>query len=273
MNEEIKPDVAPTEVAPEQSQEQQAPEYTKIELQAMEMGWRPMSEFNGDEDDFIDAKEFVRRKPLFDKIERTGSELKQVKRALDALKTHYTTVHETAYKEALANLKQARKQAITDSDGERFDQIDQQIKEVEAAAEKVKQVAQDEPVQEAPVNPKFVEWANRNPWYTSVDYMRAYADKRGVELHQQGLTPLEVLKKVEEDVRKEFPHKFRNSNKDDAPMIENSNARGTSGSNKKDSFQLSPAEERIMNTLIKSDPKTFTKEKYIAELKVAKGIK
>lgn len=262
----------PDSAAPEQ-QEQQAPEYTKTELQAMEMGWRPLSEFNGDEDDFIDAKEFVRRKPLFDKIERTGSELKQVKRALDALKTHYTTVHETAYKEALANLKQARKQAITDSDGERFDQIDQQIKDVEAAAEKVKQVAQDEPVAEPTVNPKFAEWTNRNPWYTSIDYMRDFADKRGRELHQQGLQPLEVLKRVEEEVRKEFPHKFRNSNKDDAPMIENGNTRGTGGGNKKDTFQLSPQEERIMNTLIKSDPKTFTKEKYIAELKAAKGLK
>lgn len=272
MTEELKPEDNQPEVIP--NQEPDTPEYTKIELQAMDMGWRPLSEFNGDEDDFIDAKEFVRRKPLFDKIERTGSELKQVKRALDALKTHYTTVHDTAYKEALANLKKARRQAITDSDGERFDEIDQQIKDVEEAAEKVRQVAQEDTAPATPeVHPKFAEWTNRNPWYTSVDYMRAYADRRGKELHQQGMTPLEVLKKVEEDVRKEFPHKFRNSNKDDAPMVENNNARGTGGGNKKDSFTLTPAEERIMNTLIKSDPKTFTKEKYIAELKAAKGIK
>ena len=94
--------------------EQKPVEYSKIELEAMEMGWRPKEEFNGEEDDFIDAKEFVRRKPLFDKIDSTTRELKQFKKAFDALKGHYTAVHGSAYQQALANLKMTRKQAITD---------------------------------------------------------------------------------------------------------------------------------------------------------------
>lgn len=263
MTEELKP----AEGNPD-TPEQQAPEYTEIEQRAMEMGWRPISEFNGDEKDFIDAKEFVNRKPLFDKIESTGKELKQMRKAFEALKNHYTTVHESAYREALTNLKQARKDAIAQGDGERFDQVDTEIKRVEAEAAKIQHVAEVKP--EPEVHPQFVQWANRNPWYTSVGYMRAFADEYGVKLGAQGVEPSEVLKRVEEAVRKEFPDKFRNANKDAAPDIE---ASGRKTSVKKDDFQLNAQEERIFQTLHKSDPKTFTREKYVAELKAAKGIK
>lgn len=263
MTDELKP-VEGAENTPEPK----APEYTEIEQRAMEMGWRPLTEFNGDENDFIDAKEFVNRKPLFDKIESTGKELKQMRKAFDALKNHYTTVHETAYRDALNNLKQARKDAIAQGDGERFDQVDTEIKRVEAEAAKIQNVAEVKP--EPEVHPQFVSWSNRNPWYNSVGYMRAYADEVGVKLGAQGVDPIEVLKRVEEAVRKEFPDKFRNSNKNEAPDVESS---GRRTSVKKDDFQLNPQEERIFQTLHKSDPKTFTREKYVAELKAAKGIK
>ena len=45
----------PENQIPDNTPEEKAPEYTKIELEAMDMGWRPKSEFNGDEDDFIAA--------------------------------------------------------------------------------------------------------------------------------------------------------------------------------------------------------------------------
>lgn len=77
----------PENQIPDNTPEEKAPEYTKIELEAMDMGWRPKSEFNGDEDDFIDAKEFVRRKPLFDKIDSTTRELSNLRRHSMLLKT------------------------------------------------------------------------------------------------------------------------------------------------------------------------------------------
>ena len=43
-----------------QEQTQQV-ELSEIEVKAMNMGWRPIEEFDGPEDEFIDAKEFVRR--------------------------------------------------------------------------------------------------------------------------------------------------------------------------------------------------------------------
>ncbi len=264
MSEEIKVEqpesVAPVQEAPPQ-------ELSPIEQQAMEMGWRPREEFTGEDDQFIDAKEFVRRKPLFDKIENTTKEVKQLRKALDALRTHYTKVQETEYNRALAKLKDARQEAVRNSDGEAFEVIDTEIKRVETEAAKIDQIAAipDEPV----VAPEFVSWKRKNEWYDSVKYMREFADQEGVRLHSQGMSPQEVLKEVEKLVRKEFPQKFTNPNKSNAPGVENNKPSGTG--RKEPEVELTENERKIMNTLVSTGQ--ITKEKYLADLKKIKGIK
>lgn len=243
------------------------PQYTEVELKAMDMGWRPKSEFNGDEVDFIDAKEFVNRKPLFDKIETQSRELKNVKKALDALKVHYTTVRETEYKRALNELKEQRQEAISNADGVKFEQIDNQIKEIEQQAKEVSAVANVP--NEPDIHPEFQAWVNQNPWYQSTPYMRTFADLEGARLHAQGLDRNEVLRKVAEAVKKEFPTKFRNPNKEDAPNVEQSGGSKTGG--KSDAFELTAQERKIMNDLVRQG--VLTKEKYITQLKEAKGLK
>lgn len=244
----------------------EAPQYTDIEQRAMEMGWRPKEEFSGDENDFIDAKEFVRRKPLFDKIETQSKEIKNVRKAIEALQSHYTAREEAAVKNAIAKLKEARQEAITNADGEAFDRIDDEIKRVEKEADRLKQVEQ---VKEPELNPEFVAWTKHNDWYNSTGYMRKWADDYGLELHQQGLAPLEVLKKVEQAVKKEFAHKFTNPNKASAPDVEASGrSKGSSGSDK---FQLTEQEEKVMKTLVST--KVMTKEAYIAQVKAMRGDK
>lgn len=259
---------AQVEGTPENT-EVKAPEYTAVELKAMEMGWRPLSEFGGDEADFIDAKEFVNRKPLFDKIEHQSKQLKNVSKALEALKTHYTKVQETEFNRALQALKNERKAALNEGDGEKFERIDDEIKSVETQIEEVRQAANTPAVDAG--NPQvFQDWLGKNSWYQSTESMRLYADKVGIDLHAKGLDPETVLVRVSEAVRKEFPHKFTNPNKELAPDVGAS--RGASRGSSKDNFQLSDQERQIMNTLIKSDPVRFTKEKYIADLKKIRGV-
>ena len=74
----------------------QDPQYTEVELKAIDQGWVPKDKFEGGEDDFIDAKEFLRRGELFAKIDTqkrelssVNKELHAVKKALGALKEHY----------------------------------------------------------------------------------------------------------------------------------------------------------------------------------------
>lgn len=253
-----------------QEQVEQKPALTPIEQKALDMGWRPREEFNGSDDDFIDAKEFVRRAPLFEKIEGQSKEIKSVKRALEALNQHYTKVRETEFDRALKALEEAKAQAVEDADGAAVVKLDKQIRAAEAGLEEVKQASQRPIVEDSPqVPPEFAAWENKNPWYKSVKYMRVWADELGVQLSSQGLSPREVLKKVEQAVREEFPDKFINKNKASAPDVESgSSGRGTQA---KETFELTEQERKIMNTLVST--KQMTKEQYLADLKKIKGIK
>lgn len=236
-----------------------------IEDKAIAMGWRPKDEFQGDEEDFIDAKEFVRRQPLFEKIEHTGKQLKNVTKALEALKTHYTRVEQTAVEKAITQLKMARKEALSDGDGDRFELIDDEIKKAEAQHAQIQRI-QDTPIVEETVeHPEWKAFQNRNPWYNTTGYMRKYADEEGAKLAQSGMTPSEVLKEVEKAVRKEFPTKFTNPNKQEAPDLDKPRGGIPNKRVGGDDAKLSDNQRKIMNDLVRQG--VLTKEEYIADLR------
>lgn len=252
----------------EQVQENK-PEVTEIEKRAMEMGWRPLAEFHGNENDFVDAKEFVQRQPLFDRIDQQSRQIKAVTKALETWKNHYTTVKEVEYQRALKALQEGRKAALRDGDSDAFETYDTEIKRVEGEANDIRQAKEMPIVQEEQIHPQFQSWLNRNAWYKEPGYMKVFADEVGQKLAAQGIEPAKVLDEVEKAVRKEFPQKFTNPRKESAPDVDSSRSVNKS---RKDDFELSDQERKVMNTLIASDPKTFSKDKYIADLKKIKGI-
>lgn len=259
MDQELDPVVGTTE---------DTPQHTEIEQRALDMGWRPQEEFTGDPVDFIDAKEFVNRKPLFDKIEHQSKQIKNVSKALDALKQHYTKVQETEFNRALSVLKSERRVALQDGDGEKFDKLDDEIKGVEQQIAVVKHNANIPAVPEETQHPEFVAWTTKNSWYNSTGYMRSFADDVGSKFAADGKSPSEVLKLVEVAVRKEFPQKFTNANKTDAPEVGSSRQASTvRGSH----LELNDQERRIMNTLVQGGH--ITKEKYLADLRATKEQK
>ena len=255
-------------VVPE-NQESNEPQYSEVELRALDMGWRPKEEFSGDEADFVDAKEFIGRKPLYDKIASTTKQLKNVTQAVEALKEHFGKVQETEYNKALKALKEQRKQALVEGDADKFEQLDDDIKSTEREVDELREASSKPIVKEEPtIHPEFANWQNKNQWYGSVRYMREFADELGGKLANT-MTPSEVLKEVEKAVRKEFPHKFTNPNKNDAPDV--TSAKNGGRANKSESIEMTADEVRIMNTLVRGGH--INKEDYISQLKAVKGIK
>jgi len=254
----------------EQNTEQETT-LSPIEEKAISMGWRPKEQFEGDEEEFIDAKEFVRRQPLFDRIENQGKKLKDVTKALEALKTHYTRVEEAAVQKAINQLKAQRKSALADGDGDSFELLDDEIKKAEQQLQTIEQVKNNPIVEETVVHPEWQAFQSRNPWYNSTGYMRKFADEIGADLASKGVAPTDVLKEVEKAVRKEFPHKFTNPNKEQAPVVEQSRGAGNKTGGKNDDSILTEQERKVMNDLVRSG--LLTKEKYIADLKAIKGLK
>lgn len=255
---------------PQEQEAPETPELSPIEQKAMSMGWRPKDQFEGDEEEFIDAKEFVRRQPLFDRIENQNKQLKNVTKALEALKVHYTRVEEAAVQKAINQLKAQRKSALADGDGDTFELIDDEIKKAETQLQQIEQVKNQPIVEETVVHPEWQAFQARNPWYSSTGYMRKFADEIGAELAAKGIAPTEVLKQVEQAVRKEFPNKFVNPNKERAPDVERPAGGNKPAGKESDSF-MSEQERKVMNDLVRSG--LLTKEKYIADLKAVKGLK
>lgn len=249
------------ETSPEQEQEI---EYTPTQLKALDQGWKPKDQFDGLEDEFIDAPEFVRRGELFSKIETQSKELKAVKRALEDFRVNQSKVREQAVDRALKNLKQERRDAIAEGDTDKAFALEDEYDNVAAEKIKIAQEVARPAVQE--VNPEFADWTNTNSWYEKDTVMRAAADAIGFDLARGGMTPSQVLKEVAKEIRKEFPHKFNNPKASRAGTVESSSRTGTS--NVKD-IELSDVETMIMKRLVERGD--MTAAEYKKQIKESRG--
>lgn len=262
QNTNAEPQVEESQI--EDGQSSDTPELSEVEQRAIEMGWKPKSQFSGDEADFIDAKEFVSRKPLFDRIEHQSRELKEVRKALKALSDHHQKVKETEYKAALEELKQEKRRALESGDADKLIEIDDRI-----AEEKARQVVseREDKTQTNQPHPEFVNWVKQNTWYANDAEMRISADQIGTAYaaaHPE-LDPNEVLKYVKERIRKVYPEKFQNPNKERPSAVEGSSNAPTRSSRSRDDFVLTDEERRVMNTFVRTG--VMTAEEYKAELR------
>ena len=239
---------------------------TPIEQKAAEQGWVPKDQWQGDEESWRPAKEFLDRGELFKKIEDQNRTIKEFKRALEDLKGHHAKTRETEYARALAELKSQKKAALEEGDADQVIKLDDQIDLVKEEQLKMKQ--QEIRVPEAPqIDPEFTSWVSKNKWYETSEPMKAYADKIGRDLAYSGASPSEVLREVERRVKAEFPHKFVNPNREKAAPVEGSVNKGGKGV---DSFQLTDEERRVMQRFVRTG--VMTEKEYIAELKRTKEV-
>lgn len=255
------------EIVPEGTTEEgQEAQLSPVEQEALGSGWVPKEEFHGDEHKWVDAAEYLRRGELFKKIDLQSREIKDVRRALVEMKKLHASVRDVEYQRALDTLKAQKKSALEEGDADAVIAADDRIDMVREQQRLAAFESVDIPEQSGAAHPEFVEWTSRNNWYTADAPMRAYADALGMELQGTGLAPSQVLKKVEEAVKKEFPNKFQNQRQSRPNPVEGGTPPGRSNS----SFQLSPEERRVMNTFVRQG--VMSEKEYITELKRVKGI-
>lgn len=244
-------------------------EVTPLVQEALDQGWVPKEEFQGDLERWVDAGEFVRRGELFRKIESQSKELKDVKKALAALAKHNSQIAATEYERALKELRAQKKDALAEGDAERVVDVEDKIDLIKDQ-QKWHAQQQAKEIQEQTVNPEFARWTERNSWYETDRRMRIHADDYGVELAKQGMSPVEVLAEVEKEIKRAYPEKFRNPNRAKAGAVEGTVARPNTGK-RDDGADMNDAQKRIMDTIVKTG--VMTKEEYIKQFKAinAKG--
>lgn len=244
---------------------EQVVEYSAEEQEARESGWVPLEEYKGDKSKWVDAGEFVRRGSLFKKIESQSRQIKDMARAIQDIQALHAKSREAEYKKALAQVRAEKKAALEEGDADGVIDADERLDMIREA----QRAEVEQPVQktDGSDHPEFVAWVEKNSWYETNKGMRAFADAVGIDLRNQGMSPSEVLRAVEKQVRVEFPHKFKNPNQAKPNAVEGSGGSPNSGS--KDSYTLSPQERSIMNNLVRLG--VMTEKEYIAELKKVNG--
>lgn len=262
MSEDV---VVDTPVSSEVVLEKQTPNLSKAEEQALEQGWVPKEDFQGDEHKWYDAAEFLRRGELFGKIDSQNREIKELRKTQAALEQHYFKVKETEYKRAVDTLKKQKKEALIEGDVEAVLDADTEIEKLrdEQMAEARDAANAYQENQASQPHPEFVAWANKNNWYQTNRPMTAFADALGSELKAEGKSPSEVLSLVATEVRKKFADKFSNPRRDGVSSVEGGVSKGTTSS--KDSIVLTEIEATMMKRLIGNG--VLTKERYIADIK------
>jgi hypothetical protein len=245
---------------------EQVPQLSPIEQKALDQGWRPKEEWDGNPDEWRSAKEFLDRGEFFKKIDDQNRTIKDLRKTQADLVKHLEKVRETEFKRALDELKAQRRSAAAEQDIEQVLEIDDRIEQVreEQRAAPAIEVPQVEVAPE--LNPIFVAWTNRNGWYETNKAMRAYADRLGNELGASGMSPTDILTEVERQVKKEFAHKFENPNRAKPSAVE---AGGKQPPAKKEVYEMSDEERRVMQRFVRQG--VITEEQYIKDLKEAKA--
>ena len=193
-----------------------------FEAEARQQGWKPKEEFSGDPGRWTDAETFVRKgeqiaaivnkraEGLKTELDRTRAELAEIKAVAKEFREHQQKMFaekESRLKSEIESLRAQRREAISAGDGERVDEIEQQIDSLKDQAKDIKTTAKEEKAQG--VDPALQQWVSENAWYNESPRMAAYANAVAAELVQQGIQGPAMLAKIREEVEKEFPAKFK----------------------------------------------------------------
>jgi hypothetical protein len=226
-----------------------APDYTE---KAKEAGWKPLEEYAGDPDQWIDAKEFVRRAPLYEKNHKLGKKVQDLEKTIFELKGHMGKVSDAAYRKAVADLTAQRDEAIDLGDKAQVKEIDQAIKDAEA-------------LKPAPViDPAITTWEQENgKWFYAdneiADFGYTYMDRY---LSRNPGKTAEGLALMEKAVKAAFPDKFENTKRKAPPAVEGGGT--TIAKSKFTRADLSDDQRKVVDRFVRQG--VMKEEEYIQQL-------
>jgi hypothetical protein len=101
-----------------------------FETTARDKGWKPKDEWEADPEEWIDAKEFIKRQPLFDKIKNLNKRHKELEKTINGMAQHYNISVAQAKQRAISELMEKKREAIEVGDVAQVATIEQNIASV-----------------------------------------------------------------------------------------------------------------------------------------------
>lgn len=235
-------------------------EYTEIEQVAMEQGWKPKDEYEGDAN-WVPAEIWVARTPLFEKIEQQKSqhkrEINEVKEAFKTLKESFDQRVKGEYDRALKDLQARKREAIKEGDLEYAADLEDQIDAHKESAPKPAEAFEPAQQNAAVIN----AWRGKNDWYER--------DQEKTEIFD-GFFMSKFSKTKDLEASLEYADKMMDkvSKPKETTAVEKVSDGGTPGKRvkpKESKVELTEEEERAMKTFVRSG--IMTEEEYIKQIK------
>lgn len=204
--------------------EQPEQNYSEIELEAIEQGWNPEG-VEGKRN--LTAEEFLDRKPLYDKMHKLEKRLKEQDKKFDAMQQHEKMVRERMHQEHIAELKAAKKEAFNKFDYDAVEKIEDEIDQAKKEYEK-ETAPEAASASQADIQATLESWVEKNPWYNEDKTLQRFAIGEGQDYRNEnpGASFDEVLAHIAKTVKKEFPEKFQNMNRQKPSSVEGSSTSG-----------------------------------------------
>lgn len=185
-----------------------------VREQAAKKGWAPLEQWKGNPEDWVDAKEFVGRQKLYDRISDLKGALTKQQQAFQSdmklVVENMAKIRDAEYKRALKDLEAQRQQAVDADDAREAVRISQEIEEVKQARAEEKTAIKEAPVAQTGPTQEFIEWESRNSWFKDNQEMRNDALSIGVgySAGNPNKTQSEVLAYVENRIKRMYPEEF-----------------------------------------------------------------
>lgn len=262
-------------------------EVSEIEQEARQQGWVPKEEFRGKDSDWIDAEIFVQRgkeiNPILKKnnerllreIESQKREMGELRAATEEFKKFQKEQYErkaTALEGEIKNLREQKKQAISQGDGDLAVNLDDQIDALREEKAQAKVEAKETPppaAQQTSIDPEVTEWVSNNKWYSTDVRMAAAANviAEDIKQSQPWLSGKEFLSELDKALEENFTSERLGRSarrKERSPVEGVSHGGTTTGRNSKQSYENLPADAKAAcDTFVKQ--KLMTREDYVKE--------
>lgn len=208
------------------SQETETTQEAQISLdeeRARQGGWRPQDEWEGDPDEWVNAKEFNKRGEMMDRIRQQSKQLKgyekklaRLEQSVNTLGEHNKKIAEIEKKKLLDDLNKQKYSAISEGDANKAAELDSLIEQVNDVDTSVSSLPDDDDSDENPALEQakeyFISWVERpeNTWYKKNPLLVAAFNQIGAALHNANPNmPInQLLDEARKQLAAEFPEKF-----------------------------------------------------------------
>ena len=190
-----------------------------VEAEAKLFGWNPDYEGPGKRsaEEFLEEGKringFLRKDldKLRAEIGKRDATIGELQQSMQEFAAFHQETEKKAYERAVRELKEERKAALREGDGERVVDIEDRIEQLEEAAPQQRAPAAKTPSPTA--DPVWQGWVAENKWFTENAKLRAVSNGYGdlVRAEFPELTGRQFLDEVKRRVAEDFPEAFSNS--------------------------------------------------------------